>query len=338
MTLMRRSITAALLALWYPGPGGNGPALFLARLLLLPLSLVYGVVVLLRGLLYDAGLLRAFDVGVPVVSVGSISVGGAGKTPLVIWLIERCRALGRTPVVVSRGYGAAGEGVTVIETGSRQGADEALMVVARTGCPVVTAADRVAAGRTAIERFAPDLIIIDDGFQHRRMSRSVDLVLAPVPDERWLLPAGPLRESRRALGRAGLVVRTETRTVGLVASASDPDSRAGAVAGLAGRRVLAVAGLARPEAFLTSVRGSGASEVLPLLFPDHQVYGEREVGMIRRSAAACDLIVTTEKDLVKLGDADLGGSSVVALRVRSLPDAAEKLDELIAGLDRNRGH
>ncbi len=195
------------------------------RVLLGSLSRVYGSVVSRRAAAYLDGSLEAERAPVPVVSVGNLTVGGSGKTPLVVWLAEGLKHRGLRPTVVSRGYGGRRR-ASVIDPGGRLSADpdacgdEAVLVAERTACPVVTSADRLVACRIAEKRFAPDVVLLDDGFQHQRLARDLDVVvLGGAEPGAKLLPAGPLREPLSALGRADVLIDTAGALAELAATA-----------------------------------------------------------------------------------------------------------------------
>jgi len=293
--------------LWY----GRSAAARVARAAAAPLSWLYGGVTAARNALYDAGALRVHPASIPVVSVGNVTVGGTGKTPLSAFLVRELISAGRHPAVVMRGYG-----------------DDELHLHARMnpGIAVITGADRVAGIRQAAAGGA-DVVVLDDGFQHRRASRDVDIVL--VSAERWrgglgLLPAGPLRESQRSLGRADVVVVTQKSATPEQASAVaqmirvahpgasvaiaelQPDalvrasgSESMALTKLRGARVLAVAGIGDPSSFFAQLRQLGA-EVTELRFRDHHAYTSSDAVRIAGESAGHKYVVTTEKDAVKL--------------------------------------
>ncbi len=361
--------------LWY----SDQPHWRLSRALLVPASWALRGASAIRLEMYERGLLRRTRVGVPVVSIGNLSVGGTGKTPLVIWLAGRLRAGGRRPVVVGRGYGARGSEPCVISTpahpliaarergtstavafrhvvagpegwlpedADRHVADEALLTALRTGCPVVTAPDRALACRLAVGELAADLILLDDGFQHLGLHRDLDLVLLPAQDElARVLPAGPLREHPNRLRRADLVLReTEAggsglrlvrRAVGLVGQVWETPRPADL---LRGRTVVAAAGIARPERFFATLRELGARVRRELRFSDHHRYRPADWARIARAASAEDLLVTTEKDLVKLRSFAAGEGRLLALRVEADVAGGSELLERICKLDpRERG-
>lgn len=336
-------LTRAVEATWTRGDaGGLGLAL---RALAAP----YGAAMAIRNRAFDRGWLPARRVPARVVSVGNLVVGGSGKTPLALWLAERLAAAGRRPAIVARGYRKQRRGVVVVGrdgcplVGAAEGGDEAVLMARRFRGPVVVGEDRVAAAQAAIARFDADTIVLDDGFQHRRLARDVDVVVTgdALAGAR-LLPAGPLREPVRSLARADAVVTT---TGPAPAAATCPVFRARLgpeavvrvegdvwivepLATLAGRRVVAVAGIARPERFLADVARAGGHVVGRVLRPDHHAWRPAEVADVL-AAAGDALVVTTEKDLVKW---ELqAGAPVRALRVGVEVDDAAGLVRLAGG-------
>jgi tetraacyldisaccharide 4'-kinase len=282
-----------------------------------PLSRLFGLLVGARRLLYRSGLRPAETVGLPVVVVGNRIVGGAGKTPVVMALVEHLRSRGLRPGVISRGYGRRTQGVleaTRDRTAGEVG-DEPLLIHLRTGAPVVVGRDRTAAAwalRTAHPEI--DVIVCDDGLQHLRLGRDIEVV---VFDDRgagngWLLPAGPLREPLRA---ASLAKHQIVLYTGGVASTPLPGFLAKRGLGgvlplaqwwdatppadlrqLAGRAVLAVAGIARPERFFESLTQAGL-HITPLALPDHHGFEQ-----LPWPTGTIDVVVT-EKDAIKLDPA-----------------------------------
>ncbi len=184
------------------------------------LSPVYGAVMRLRARLYRSGLLKSRRLPCFVISVGNITVGGTGKTPMTIYVVEKLKEMGLAPAVVSRGYrggmekegGVVSDGENILAGPSMAG-DEPWLLAKTLKVPVVVGSDRYKAGMTAVERFAPDVIVLDDAFQHLKLERDLDIVLLdgrrPFGNGS-LLPAGPLREPAEALGRGDLFVLTRT--------------------------------------------------------------------------------------------------------------------------------
>lgn len=329
------------------------------RALLEPAALAYGAGVAVRNALYDGGVLKSRRVPARVVSVGNLVVGGTGKTPTALWLAGCLAARGRRVGIVARGYRKTRPGVVVVgECGTAlvspdEGGDEAVLLASRFAGPVITGERRADAAAFACARFGLDTIVLDDGFQHRALARDADLVLLP-PDAAAprLLPAGPAREPLRALARAraALVVgdgvaprlpaglrcfRGRLVPRALVAA----DGREEPLAVLAGRRVWPVAGIARPERLTALLERLGAQPSAPLVWADHHRYDAADVARI--AAAARDaLVVTTEKDLVKLA-AWPALAGVRALRVDLEVDDGEALVELLVpevALPADRGY
>ena len=292
--------------LWY----SDAVVSVIARAALAPVSLVYRAVVAARGALYDAGAFRSVPTAIPALSVGNLSVGGTGKTPVAAWLAAALRARGAHPAIVLRGYGD----------------DEPLVHrQLNPDVPVVTAPDRVA-GVARARVLGADIAVLDDAFQHRAARRVVDIVLvsADAWPRRWrLLPAGPMREPLSALRRATLVIVTrkaaseaaaagvaralaiearDTPVATVFLAASTLRNAAGAeapIATLAGREVLAIASIADPRAFAAQL---WQVELAPTLvsFADHHDFSEADVGRLVRAAAGPGVAVCTLKDHVKL--------------------------------------
>lgn len=295
----------------------------LLHVVLYAASLAYGAAVRMRLMLYRAGFFTTKRLGCKVVSIGNITVGGTGKTPVTMFVAETLKRQGHRVVVISRGYGRARSGLCVVSDGRdilaspEEAGDEPLMMASRLdGVPVIVGVDRVGAGRYAEEKFSPRVIVLDDGFQHLRLERDLDIVL--VDSSRgfgngFLLPRGILREPVEALERADIVmVKGESAafdglssTIGrfsyVVSALKDLDGKnAEPPESIKGKRLTAICAIADPDSFFAFVRRAGAEIVNTLVFPDHHAYDERDVEEIRRAALETDLVVTTEKDAVKL--------------------------------------
>ncbi len=327
----------------------------LARAALAPASLLYRGGVLLRNAAYGAGLLATQPAAARTVSIGNLRVGGSGKTPLTRWLALEARTRGIAVAVLSRGYGGAtsephvvGDGESVRSDVASSG-DEAVMLARTAGVPVIAGHDRVRAAGLAVERFGSQLLLCDDAFQHRRLARDVDVVLVD-PEERGgvtrLLPAGPLREPLSALARAHVIVSVdrspETRATSARARSDQLAVRACLAASslvrvglgtweeiglavLAGQRVLALSGVARPGPLYESLRDWQADLVHVLEYPDHHPYDTKDWHEISHAAKDVDFIVTTEKDLVKLERFPFARGKLVALRLGVTVDHPEVL-------------
>lgn len=283
-------------------------------ILLFPVSLLYGAVSAACR-----GATAAVKLPVPVVVVGNLTVGGTGKTPLVLWLVEFLRDHGRRPGIVSRGYGGTTAGPARVEAGSdplRRG-DEPVLLAQRGGCPVWIGADRAAAARALLAAHPDcDVIVSDDGLQHGALARDVEICVVDGArgfGNGWLLPAGPLREPVERLARVAAVVTTTgggMRHPSLAALPAGPARFAMALDGrefrnllnpeqlagverFRGRRLHAVAGIGNPERFFLHLQGMGL-DFEAHAFPDHHPFGAADIEF-----AGADAILMTEKDAVK---------------------------------------
>lgn len=307
---------------------------------LLPLVPVYGAVLGAKVWMMECGWLRRRRLGRPVISVGSVSAGGAGKTPVVLLLAELLGGAGFAVRILSRGYGRGATAVERVDAGgdAARFGDEPMLLARRVAetAAVYVGADRYLAGELAERDGAVDVFLLDDGFQHRKLARDLDVVLLTRADvEDCLLPAGNLREPLGALRRADVVVLREedAELAGFVAEVCRgkvPEvwviRRRLARASLPARPVV-FSGIARPESFVAMLAEAGCRAVAEVLFRDHHRYTEgdieRLVGVARESGA--DGFVTTEKDAVKLSEEmrkRLGGMVVAELRVELVEEAA----------------
>lgn len=307
--------------------------------LLRPLECLYRVVTALRRHLYRGGQLRVYRARKPVVVVGNITVGGTGKTPIVIALAEALQAAGLRPGVVSRGYGAtAGRFPHRVHGGSTAAdcGDEPLLIFRRTGCPCVVAPGRVAAVRALLAEAPIDLVLSDDGLQHYALARDLEIAVVDAAaglGNGFCLPAGPLREPPERLQQVDYVLyrggedpATAVRyradeLVNLVSRETRPLSTDGFEEG-----VYAIAGIGRPQHFFDTLTRAGL-DVFPKAFPDHHPYtGEDFLPLVDRP------IIMTEKDAVKC--AEIAGDNAWYLRISAqLPPA---LLEAVIALARPR--
>jgi tetraacyldisaccharide 4'-kinase len=308
-----------------------------AAIALLPFALLFRALVALRRALYALGWLRRERLPVPVVVVGNLVAGGAGKTPTVRAIVTLLQRHGHRPGIVSRGYGREHAGVLEVEPGTSAhlAGDEPLLLRRRAAVPVFVGRDRVAAGRALLQACPDvDVLVSDDGLQHLRLARDAEVL---VFDERgvgngWLLPAGPLREPlEHALPAGRLVLYNATTpttslpgflaTRRLSGALSLADWWAGAgpdpdiLAALCGRPVVAAAGLARPERFFGMLRAQGL-DVIALPLPDHFDFAS-----LPWPADAADVIVT-EKDAVKLPPERAGAARVWVAALDLVPEPA----------------
>lgn len=330
----------------------RGPLATLARAGLALASAGYGAGVALRNRGFDGGK-DVHRAAVPVVSVGNLTLGGTGKTPMVEWLARWYRERDVRVGLLSRGYGRS-DAVN----------DEALVLDENLpDVPHLQDRDRVRLAQIAVDELESELLILDDGFQHRRLARDLDVVLLDALDPFGLgrlFPRGLLREPTSSLNRAGAVVisradlvpaerraaiRDEARrhapTAPILEARHAPrdlvdgDGEPSPIDGLAGRPVAAFCGIGNPEGFRRTLEGLGCRVVDLRVFPDHHPYSAEDVADLTRWAAGheAELILTTQKDLVKLRISNLGDAPLRALRIGlEILGDARPLEDLLARL------
>lgn len=309
------------------------------------LSALFGTGVRARNALYDRGTLRARHLQGPTISVGNLSVGGAGKTPFIMLLGELLQARGIAFDVLSRGYGRASRGVAFVDSqGSpREFGDEPLLIARRLGSPVAVGEDRYAAGVAAEAKFGERLHLLDDGFQHRGLARDFDIVLVTGDDvQDRLLPAGRLREPLSSLRRADAVVLSSAvkaedlplekqlvwRTKRDIVLRDPPTGP------------VAFCAIARPKQFFLQLRFAGCEPAAEAAFRDHHAYTQSDIRDLLQLRERCQAggFVTTEKDAINLGAlaAQLQPLTVVPVKME-LVDAAAALDRMLAVVAQRRG-
>lgn len=342
----------------------------LGWLVAVPFSLLFSAVVRVRNFLYERGVLHSEQLPLHIISVGNLTVGGTGKTPFVLWLARLLCAQHHRVAILSRGYKGKNTGVTTVGTDGRVQAtpeevgDEAVML-ARTFSGVVLAGrGRVRAARLAQETYGAEVLILDDGFQYRRLGRSLDILLLNAQQrETWLLPAGPFREPFTSIHRADLVVVTKGETVqaqqdyaaSLHIQEPPPffaNPRPAALVHsthgewqelplflLAHKKVMVISGIAAPDLFHRFIRETDAEIIDMMVFPDHHVYTERDWQTMVSASRACDFVVTTEKDLVKLEKFPFATDKLVALRIDMEVDDVEQflafIESQLKGREKN---
>ncbi len=302
------------------------------RYLLSPLAIPYGLIVRCRNLFYDKGWLKTKRFSVPVISVGNITAGGTGKTPFVQYLAARLMKNGYAPGIVSRGYGRESKGTVIVHDGTttlataERAGDEPCQLATNLNIPVIVDENRSRGIRKMLDMNRVNVVILDDGFQHRKVHRDVDILLFNAEasaSEYRLLPIGNLREPLRGVKRAHLIVHTRVHgndlpAIGnrikqytdapqltctfhhllmkydngdLVRAESSPATPP-----------FAFCGIAAPESFRRSMKSLGISPRQIKIFSDHQKYSPGVLSILREEirSSGCKSVITTEKDLVKL--------------------------------------
>lgn len=301
--------------------------------LLLPLSFLYTIIHQTRLTFYSTGILKVKKLPCRVISIGNITVGGTGKTPMAIAVARTLKDKGKKVAVLSRGY-----------KGEKSGSDEVLLMSKRLGnIPVITGGNRYLSGSYAIDKYQVDTILLDDGFQHVQLKRDLDILLIDSTNpfgNGFTLPAGILREPLRNIKRADAIVLTRTdqamdihkvinriktlnpaapifkarhRPAGFVRLA---DGRIEGVELVKDKKILIFSGIENPEAFSFSLKELGAKIIEVMDYPDHYFYDERDIIGIERKAKdlSAEIIITTEKDAMRLSDMSLP-DNLWALRV-----------------------
>lgn len=317
--------------LWYQGHK--------AHWLLLPLAWLYGAVTALRRVMFRLGLKPQVKVKVPVIVVGNITIGGTGKTPFTLLLCQTLRNQGWNPGIVSRGYGAKITAPVLVQTDASapEVGDEPLLLAQRSGCPVVVCPDRVAAAEYLLAHTQVDIIVSDDGLQHYRLARDVEIIL--IDGSRGLgngqlLPAGPLREGAWRLKHANLVVANSQPVAhadGVMQLQASPAKALCNDATLAPGPVTLVAGIGNPQRFERTAVAAGFTPTARHYFADHHKFSTADFADIRGP------VLMTEKDAVKCRP--FARAEWFSLSVDAVLDTAlqQKLDTLLTNLRSSYG-
>jgi tetraacyldisaccharide 4'-kinase len=315
----------------------RGPLPALLRGLCSAAEVPYGSIVRHRNALFDRGRREAYRVAAPIISVGNLTVGGTGKTPLVAWIAQWLQLRGTAVTLISRGYGSA----------NGRPNDEALELAARLpGVPHLQNPDRIAAAEQALQQNPRQVLLLDDAFQHRRLARDLDIVLLdalePFGHER-LLPRGLLREPVSSLARAHVValsrsdaidephrrqIKARVQSVAPSASWIELVHQPSGLVSFTGervpldefdgKRIAAFCGIGNPTGFRHTLSRRGLTLVDLLAMPDHCPYGPGDIARIERWLAtlpAAEVVVCTRKDLVKIPRSSLAGRPLFALEI-----------------------
>ncbi|MCP4713080.1 MAG: tetraacyldisaccharide 4'-kinase [Planctomycetes bacterium] len=286
----------------------------------------YSCIISIRNLLYDKGLLKTHRLPVPVICVGNITTGGTGKTPMVLWLCRFFQAHNITPAILTRGYKS---------TYDQSNDETQLLQAALPDVPIIIDSDRVRGGQDALQTHKPQVLIMDDGFQHRRLHRDLDIVLIDATNPfgyNYLLPRGLLREPKHNLSRASIAILTRTDQIEpdqlkklndqvsqLINMSTvtdkliipcrhtptaliDKDGTNKDLDQLSDKKIFAFCGLGNPDAFAATLQTLGVNSVTTYTFDDHHHFNDTDIKFIRdlSTQTEYDMSVTTEKDWVKL--------------------------------------
>ncbi len=330
-------------------------------------SWIYGVVIWVRRTLYRRGLFKSRQLPCKVMSVGNITLGGTGKTPLVIALAKELMKRQISVGILSRGYkgtkerqgGVVSDGKQILLTPAEAGDEPFMLAQQLSNVPVLVGKKRYAMGIYALEHFGMDCLLLDDGFQHLGIKRDLDIVLIDARrgfGNSRLFPRGPLREPLRCLGRASMlvltkagpsptltaledVVRHHAPTTPFYHSRYKPAFLREAASGkrvslqaVCGKRVFAFAGIADPTYFVYLLKELGADVVREIHFPDHYNYEVADVSLLRKQSKTVDLSITTEKDFVKLQSLPLDDIPLYILGIEQEVVEAQFYRELISAI------
>ncbi len=324
---------------------------FWIKTLLLPLqvlALPYGWAVEMRALSYRFGLFHSRRLPCPIISVGNITVGGTGKTPLVITLAKKLRESGISVAILSRGYKGkkdsgplVSDGETIFLSPEESGDEPYLMAKILKGIPIFIGGDRFTNGQTALQQFCVRGLLLDDGYQHVQLHRDLNILLIDAAlgfGDHCLLPRGILREPLTHLRRAHLFLLTKVEDreacqsleerlheihpsapvfhshyepLGLIGPRGEWEE----LDTLKGKRVLALSGVANPTYFSSLLRRSGMNVVKELIYPDHHRYTSGDLVSIEKEGRGVEGIVITEKDMVKLKNLNVRHLSLRALSI-----------------------
>lgn len=332
--------------------------------LLALLSVPYAVAMRLRAQAYEWGVFRVRRLPKPVISVGNITAGGTGKSPMVAWIARYLLDRGKRVAVLSRGYGGSAmvsggivsDGRQILMTASEAGDEPVMLADTVPGLIVAIGVDRYRSGLDVLRQLEPDVFILDDGFQHQRVHRDLDILLLDAErpfGNGHVLPAGLMREPRSAAARADVIVYTRcsgdspvhlfpripycraNHEIAAVRSLKEGTERE-PLANLSNEKIVAFAGIADPESFFSMLRHSGLDLVAAIPFPDHCEYGDGELAVIDETleSARGDCFITTEKDAVKLAGHCRRWKRVYAAILQiSIPEEkiiCDELDKLFA--------
>jgi tetraacyldisaccharide 4'-kinase len=298
--------------------------MIILRILLLPLAFLYGLIAQLRNLLYDFHMLKIYRCDKPVISIGNLTAGGTGKTPFTIWLARQFTGRGKKVAVISRGYGRRSKGFQLVSDGTagnvntmRHGDEPALMALLAPHVLVAVAEQRSKAIEELNQRYDIDLFILDDAFQHRAVFRDVDIVLQAerkLLKNKWLIPAGVLREFAFNIKRADIILDRETdgeqdnhyRCVFRSGDLFDIDFKQWGTIDSFKQRCVAFAGIAHPDNFSRDLQEHSVPLIAFIPFKDHYHFSATDIHFLLGQCAEldCKYLLCTQKDMVKIREID----------------------------------
>jgi tetraacyldisaccharide 4'-kinase len=334
--------------------------------ILLPFSYLYGVIMAIRNAFFENKIFRSVTISIPVISVGNMTTGGTGKTPIVELIASQCMARGLRTAIVSRGYGRRSRGLVLVSDGSGihagadQAGDEPLQLAHRlAGAIVIVDEDRVRGARYAQDELHAGIVVLDDGFQHRRLGRTIDLVVLDAGQDLFhmaMLPAGHRREPLASLKRADAFIITKcvleadaerirrelqkyAALAPVVTSSYAPDSVIDAATGtaqhcmsLSGVSAVAFCGIGNPENFRRTCEDAGVKIASFHAFDDHHRYDDGDFRMLAgaRKAAHAAIFLTTEKDASRIGGRFLTADAPVQyIRMRARFNEPDRIEAII---------
>jgi len=304
------------------------------------LSKIYAFVIRLRNYLFDRGILKSYLCPPVVVSVGNIEAGGTGKTPFTLMLASELDKRGYKVAIVTRGYRGRLKGTIQImpDFSADDAGDEALMMAKMSKAPVVKSPDRCKGALHAFRKLGAEIVILDDGFQHRKIFRDLDIVLASRDlNKEKMLPSGMLRDEKRSLKRADFVISTKAGSSSEISaelipvSFSDRNGRLISLDVLKNSKILAFCGLGNPVPFFRELEKLGAN-VETLVFHDHKKYSEKDIETISVRSAEKDFVVMTDKDMVKIKPADLRDNWIslnVEMKTGSIDSIIGEIEKIV---------
>jgi tetraacyldisaccharide 4'-kinase len=331
----------------------RGPLGILLWLLFLPISCLYWLGVQARNLFYSMGWKRPRHLKQFVISIGNLTVGGTGKTPTVVWMAQELQKRGLRIAVLSRGYARRGNHPRALTsnlfTDADELGDEPTMMARLFGLNVAVGHSRYEACLEIVKHDPVDVFILDDAFQHRQLARDIDLLLLGSDCTGWLLPSGPFREPKRAIRRADLLLMTgapnnweqlipEDCSRPKFQGCLQPIALIGfesrrwkeyPLGLLARRKIAVVTAIANPESFYRMISEWEGEIVDAFEFPDHHRYSSHDWQRVNQAARNADLVVTTEKDIVKLNRFPFAREKLLALRVAMVVEHGDALIDTI---------